>query len=245
MENHKDRQEVAQAFKTGFGQSSRYSTTLTEETVYYAKKLNDGTVLRVAVKRLTVLTLVLGMVQPLIVVIAIALIVSLLLARSLSKKIVEPLNSLDLDKPLENNVYDELSPLLVKIEKQNRLIGAQLKKSKTDKAEFYAVIKSMREGLVLLNANDTVLSINPAAEAVFGTDEKCVGQDFLTVDRSLEVGNTIAEAKEKGSAQLQTERNGKIYQMNASRIGTPPNAGGTVLLVFDITEKAFAERNRR
>ena len=131
MENHKDRQEVAQAFETGFGQSSRYSTTLTEETVYYAKKLNDGTVLRVAVKRLTVLTLVLGMVQPLIVVIAIALIVSLLLARSLSKKIVEPLNSLDLDKPLENNVYDELSPLLVKIEKQNRLIGAQLKKSKT------------------------------------------------------------------------------------------------------------------
>ena len=232
MENHKDRQEVAQAFETGFGQSSRYSTTLTEETVYYAK-------------RLTVLTLVLGMVQPLIVVIAIALIVSLLLARSLSKKIVEPLNSLDLDKPLENNVYDELSPLLVKIEKQNRLIGAQLKKSKTDKAEFYAVIKSMKEGLVLLNANDTVLSINPAAEAVFGTDEKCVGQDFLTVDRSLEVGKTIAEAKENGSAQLQTERNGKIYQMNASRIGTPPNAGGTVLLVFDITEKAFAERNRR
>ena len=245
MENHKDRQEVAQAFETGFGQSSRYSTTLTEETVYYAKKLNDGTVLRVAVKRLTVLTLVLGMVQPLIVVIAIALIVSLLLARSLSKKIVEPLNSLDLDKPLENNVYDELSPLLVKIEKQNRLIGAQLKKSKTDKAEFYAVIKSMKEGLVLLNANNTVLSINPAAEAVFGTDEKCVGQDFLTVDRSLEVGKTIAEAKENGSAQLQTERNGKIYQMNASRIGTPPNAGGTVLLVFDITEKAFAERNRR
>ena len=89
MENHKDRQEVSQAFETGFGQSSRYSTTLTEETVYYAKKLNDGTVLRVAVKRLTVLTLVLGMVQPLIVVIAIALIVSLLLARSLSKKIVE------------------------------------------------------------------------------------------------------------------------------------------------------------
>ncbi len=245
MENHKDRQEVAQAFETGFGQSSRYSTTLTEETVYYAKKLNDGTVLRVAVKRLTVLTLVLGMVQPLIVVIAIALTVSLLLARSLSKKIVEPLNSLDLDKPLENNVYDELSPLLVKIEKQNRLIGAQLKKSKTDKAEFYAVIKSMKEGLVLLNANNTVLSINPAAEAVFGTDEKCVGQDFLTVDRSLEVGKTIAEAKENGSAQLQTERNGKIYQMNASRIGTPPNAGGTVLLVFDITEKAFAERNRR
>ncbi len=245
MENHKDRQEVAQAFGTGFGQSSRYSTTLTEETVYYAKKLNDGTVLRVAVKRLTVLTLVLGMVQPLIFVIAIALTVSLLLARRLSKKIVEPLNSLDLDKPLENNVYDELSPLLVKIEKQNRQISAQLKKSKTDKAEFYAVIKNMKEGLVLLNANDTVLSINPAAEAVFGTDETCIGQDFLTVDRSLEVGNTIAEAKEKGSAQLQTERNGKIYQMNASRIGTPPNAGGTVLLVFDITEKAFAERNRR
>lgn len=244
MENHKDRQEVSQAFETGFGESSRYSTTLTEETVYYAKKLNDGTVLRVAVKRLTVLTLVLGMIQPLIVVIAIALVVSLLLARRLSKKIVEPLNSLDLDKPLENNTYDELSPLLVKIEKQNRLNDMQLKQLKNSKAEFYTVIKNMKEGLVLLNGLGTVLSINPSAEAIFGTDETCVGKDFLTVDRSLELGKLLSTAKEKESAQLQTERGGKVYQMNASRIKTP-TAEGVVLLVFDITEKAFAERNRR
>ena len=175
MENHKNREEVAEAFETGIGESSRYSQTLTEETVYYAKLLKDGTVLRVAVGRLTVLTIVLGMIQPLIVVIAITLILSLLLARRLSKKIVEPLNSIDLEKPLDNNAYDELSPMLTKIEKQRRLIDGQIRQLDANRAEFYTVIKSMKEGLVLLNDKGTVLSINPAAESVFGTDETCVG----------------------------------------------------------------------
>lgn len=245
MENHKNREEVAEAFETGIGESSRYSQTLTEETVYYAKLLKDGTVLRVAVGRLTVLTIVLGMIQPLIVVIAITLILSLLLARRLSKKIVEPLNSIDLEKPLDNNVYDELSPMLTKIEKQRRLIDGQIRQLDANRAEFYTVIKSMKEGLVLLNDKGTVLSINPAAESVFGTDETCVGKDFLTVDRSLEVGKLLADAKADGHAQMQSERKGKVYQLNASRIGTAANPAGIVLLVFDVTEKVFAERNRR
>lgn len=245
MENHKNREEVAEAFETGVGESSRYSQTLTEETVYYAKLLKDGTVLRVAVGRLTVLTIVLGMIQPLIVVIAITLILSLLLARRLSKKIVEPLNSIDLEKPLDNNAYDELSPMLTKIEKQRRLIDGQIRQLDANRAEFYTVIKSMKEGLVLLNDKGTVLSINPAAESVFGTDETCVGKDFLTVDRSLEVGKLLADAKTDGHAQMQSERKGKVYQLNASRIGTAANPAGIVLLVFDVTEKVFAERNRR
>ena len=245
MENHKNREEVAEAFETGIGESSRYSQTLTEETVYYAKLLKDGTVLRVAVGRLTVLTIVLGMIQPLIVVIAITLILSLLLARRLSKKIVEPLNSIDLEKPLDNNAYDELSPMLTKIEKQRRLIDGQIRQLDANRAEFYTVIKSMKEGLVLLNDKGTVLSINPAAESVFGTDETCVGKDFLTVDRSLEVGKLLADAKTDGHAQMQSERKGKVYQLNASRIGTAANPAGIVLLVFDVTEKVFAERNRR
>lgn len=245
MENHKNREEVAEAFETGIGESSRYSQTLTEETVYYAKLLKDGTVLRVAVGRLTVLTIVLGMIQPLIVVIAITLILSLLLARRLSKKIVEPLNSIDLEKPLDNNVYDELSPMLTKIEKQRRLIDGQIRQLDANRAEFYTVIKSMKEGLVLLNDKGTVLSINPAAESVFGTDETCVGKDFLTVDRSLEVGKLLADAKTDGHSQMQSERKGKVYQLNASRIGTAATPAGIVLLVFDVTEKVFAERNRR
>lgn len=245
MENHKNREEVAEAFETGIGESSRYSQTLTEETVYYAKLLKDGTVLRVAVGRLTVLTIVLGMIQPLIVVIAITLILSLLLARRLSKKIVEPLNSIDLEKPLDNNAYDELSPMLTKIEKQRRLIDGQIRQLDANRAEFYTVIKSMKEGLVLLNDKGTVLSINPAAESVFGTDETCVGKDFLTVDRSLEVGKLLADAKTDGHSQMQSERKGKVYQLNASRIGTAATPAGIVLLVFDVTEKVFAERNRR
>ena len=245
MENHKNREEVAEAFETGIGESSRYSQTLTEETVYYAKLLEDGTVLRVAVGRLTVLTIVLGMIQPLIVVIAITLILSLLLARRLSKKIVEPLNSIDLEKPLDNNAYDELSPMLTKIEKQRRLIDGQIRQLDANRAEFYTVIKSMKEGLVLLNDKGTVLSINPAAESVFGTDETCVGKDFLTVDRSLEVGKLLADAKTDGHAQMQSARKGKVYELNASRIGTAANPAGIVLLVFDVTEKVFAERNRR
>ena len=245
MENHAQREEVRQALETGEGQSSRYSSTLLEKTIYYAKKLADGSILRISISRATAGVLVMGMLQPMLVVLAAALILALVLAKRISARIVAPLNRLDLEKPLENDTYEELSPLLTRINQQRRQIDAQLRTLQQKKDEFDQITASMNEGLVLMNEKGTVLSINPAARALFHAEPDCVGQDFLTVERSHEISCAIRRALEEGHAELRVERGGREYQLDISRIESEGTVIGAVLLAFDVTEQAFAERNRR
>ena len=245
MENHAQREEVRQALETGEGQSSRYSSTLLEKTIYYAKRLTDGSVLRISISRATAGVLVMGMLQPMLVVLAAALILALVLAKRISARIVAPLNRLDLEKPLENDTYEELSPLLTRINQQRRQIDAQLRTLQQKKDEFDQITASMNESLVLMNEKGTVLSINPAARALFHAEPDCVGQDFLTVERSHEISCAIRRALEEGHAELRVERGGHEYQLDISRIESEGTVIGAVLLAFDVTEQAFAERNRR
>ena len=245
MENHAQREEVRQALETGEGQSSRYSSTLLEKTIYYAKKLADGSILRISISRATAGVLVMGMLQPMLVVLAAALILALVLAKRISARIVAPLNRLDLEKPLENDTYEELSPLLTRINQQRRQIDAQMRTLQQKKDEFDQITASMNEGLVLMNEKGTVLSINPAARALFHAERDCVGQDFLTVERSHEISCAIRRALEEGHAELRVERGGREYQLDISRIESEGTVIGAVLLAFDVTEQAFAERNRR
>ena len=245
MENHAQREEVRQALETGEGQSSRYSSTLLEKTIYYAKKLTDGSILRISLSRATAGVLVMGMLQPMLVVLAAALILALVLAKRISARIVAPLNRLDLEKPLENDTYEELSPLLTRINQQRRQIDAQLRTLQQKKDEFAQITASMNESLVLMNEKGTVLSINPAARALFHAEPDCVGRDFLTVERSHEISCAIRRALEEGHAELRVERGGREYQLDISRIESEGTVIGAVLLAFDVTEQAFAERNRR
>ena len=245
MENHAQREEVRQALETGEGQSSRYSSTLLEKTIYYAKKLTDGSILRISISRATAGVLVMGMLQPMLVVLAAALILALVLAKRISARIVAPLNRLDLEKPLENDTYEELSPLLTRINQQRRQIDAQLRTLQQKKDEFAQITASMNESLVLMNEKGTVLSINPAARALFHAEPDCVGRDFLTVERSHEISCAIRRALEEGHAELRVERGGREYQLDISRIESEGTVIGAVLLAFDVTEQAFAERNRR
>ena len=245
MENHAQREEVRQALETGEGQSSRYSSTLLEKTIYYAKKLTDGSILRISISRATAGVLVMGMLQPMLVVLAAALILALFLAKRISARIVAPLNRLDLEKPLENDTYEELSPLLTRINQQRRQIDAQLRTLQQKKDEFDQITASMNESLVLMNEKGTVLSINPAARALFHAEPDCVGRDFLTVERSHEISCAIRRALEEGHAELRVERGGREYQLDVSRIESEGTVIGAVLLAFDVTEQDFAERNRR
>ena len=245
MENHAQREEVRQALETGEGQSSRYSSTLLEKTIYYAKKLTDGSILRISISRATAGVLVMGMLQPMLVVLAAALILALVLAKRISARIVAPLNRLDLEKPLENDTYEELSPLLTRINQQRRQIDAQMRTLQQKKDEFAQITASMNEGLVLMNEKGTVLSINPAARELFHAEPDCVGRDFLTVERSHEISCAIRRALEEGHAELRVERGGHEYQLDISRIESEGTVIGAVLLAFDVTEQAFAERNRR
>ena len=245
MENHGDRTEIQDALRLGQGQSSRYSSTLMEKTLYFARRLKDGSVLRISVSRATAWRLVLGMLQPVLVVLAAALILSGLLAGRLSKKIVEPLNHLDLEHPLDNECYEEISPLLNRINRQHEEIQQQMRVMRQRTDEFNQIIGNMQEGLVLLDEKETVLSINAAALKLFGVEKSCVGQSFLTVDRSHEVGQAIQQALSDGHAEIRCHRNGRVYQFDLSRIDSDGRAAGAVLLAFDITEQEYAERNRR
>ena len=245
MENHSQRQEVQDALKTGAGESSRYSATLLEKMLYYAQRLSDGTVLRLSASRVTVGVLFLSMLPAILLVTAAAFALSAVLAGRVSRRIVEPLNRLDLEHPLENEAYEELSPLLRRLEHQRRQIDDQLRSLRRRSEEFAQITASMTEGLVLLDERGTVLSINPAACAVFHADDSCVGQPLLTVERDTAVSRALRDAMDTGHGETRMERGGREYQFDMTRIESDGEAVGAVLLTFDVTEQAFAERNRR
>ena len=245
MENHSQRQEVQDALKTGAGESSRYSATLLEKMLYYAQRLSDGTVLRLSASRVTVGVLFLSMLPAILLVTAAAFALSAVLAGRVSRRIVEPLNRLDLEHPLENEAYEELSPLLRRLEHQRRQIDDQLRSLRRRSEEFAQITASMTEGLVLLDERGTVLSINPAACAVFHADDSCVGQPLLTVERDTAVSRALCNAMDTGRGETRMERGGREYQFDMTRIESDGEAVGAVLLTFDVTEQAFAERNRR
>lgn len=244
MENHADREEMKEALHYGSGSSRRYSTTLTEENIYEAVRLADGSALRISESRYTAVVLVLGMLQPIAWIILIALILSVWLANRMAKRIVEPLNRLNLDKPLENDAYEELSPLLRRIHAQQQEIKHQMQKLKRKQDEYEQITGNMKETLVLLDDSGKILSINPAARTLFGT-KGYVGEDFMSVERKSEMRAAIAEAEEKGSASFREERNGREYQFDLSRIASDGKVHGTAILGYDITEQVHAEKNRR
>ena len=245
MESHADREEVQQALKTGEGESTRYSATLLQKTLYYARRLGDGTVLRISVSRATAGLLILGVLQPMLLVLAAALILSGVLARRLSKRLVDPLNRLALDHPLHIGSYEELAPLLGRINQQHREISSQLRTLRRKTDEFDQITGSMKEGLVLLDNAGVVLSINPAAQRLYGVSRASVGQDFLTVDRGRDMSRAIADAVKNGHSEVRSERGGRAYQFDLSRIESGGETVGAVLLAFDVTDQEYAERSRR
>lgn len=237
--------EVREAFAKGESSCVRYSDTWSETTLYYAKALNDGTVLRISTRQVTVPALLLTMLQPILLVGVLAVILSAVLAGRMAKRIVRPLNSLDLDHPLENDAYEELSPLLRRIQQQRRQINAQMQELRARTDEFEQITGSMKEGLVVLNQKGTILSINPAAQTLFHTDRSCVQKDFVTVDRGHELSQAILTALENGHSKVRIEQNGREIEFDISRIESDSAVIGTVLLAFDVTEQALAERSRR
>lgn len=245
MENHGDREEVIEALKDGTGSSSRYSSTLAEKTFYEAVKLSDGTVLRVSVNSASAGVLVMGMISPVVAIIFVALIVSMIFANKIATRITEPLNKLDLDHPLDNDTYEELSPLLNRIYHQHRQLSSQMSALNQQKKEFEKVTDNMKEALVLINESRRIISINPAAISLFNTDVNVSGQDFLTIDRKPDMSLAIDKALETGHSEVRTERNGREYQFDISRIEAEGRTAGAAILAFDITEQADAERLRR
>ena len=245
MENHFEREEVKEALSEGYGASSRYSSTLTQHYLYGAKRLPDGTVIRLSVTQNSLLILTLGMLQPIMIIFVIAIILSAFLASRLSKKIVKPLNELNLDKPLDNNGYDELSPLLRRIDTQQKEISRQSEELKQRQNELEVMTSAMSEGIILLNNRGTVLSINKEAAKLFGTDCFCIGEDIVSINRSLELAQLLNKAKDGEHSERVVELGSGRYQMMASPVISNNIVSGIVLLILDVTEKEKAEQLRR
>ena len=245
MENHAGRKEIREAFASGKGESSRYSSTLTEKTIYCASLLPDGTVLRISVSHATAFALIAGIAQWFVLAALFAAAMSWFLAKQLSERIIMPLNQVDLEHPLENEAYEELSPLLSKIYRQHEQIDAQLLQLRQKTDEFEHITANMKGGLVLLDARGKILSINPAAAALFGAAGNSIGADFLSIERSHSMNRATATALESGHISIREERGGRIYQIDISRIESAGTVMGLVILAFDISEQEYAERTRR
>ena len=245
MENHADREEIREAMEHGSGSAVRNSSTMTEQTFYEAQRLRDGTVLRISANQASAWALMIGLVWPIGLIAVLAIGLSALLARRMAKNIVEPLNALDLEKPLSNDTYEELSPLLRRINQQHLQIDAQMRKLRRKADEFIQITSHMQEGLVVLDKETNIRSINSAAMQVFHTDEACVGGSFFQINRSNALRQTLNDALDRGHGSSVQEMEGRAYRFDMSSIKSEGNLLGAVILAVDVTEAQNAEQLRR
>ena len=245
MDNHENREEIREALLTGTGSSVRQSSTLTEQTIYEAVRLEDGSVLRISVSRATAFVLVIGMFQPILMVLFFAAGLSAWLARRMAKRVVEPLNNLNLDQPMENEAYEELSPLLHRIHTQHIEIEQQMQELQHKRDEFDQITDNMKEALVLLDHSGRILSINPAAKNLYEIASVTIGEDFLTLERKQFMREALEQAKVQGHAEFRAQKNGRDYQFDVNRIDSDGNIRGMVILAYDITEQVNAEKHRQ
>ena len=247
LDNHRDREEIQEAIEYGIGYSVRFSDTLMTETVYYSIELNTGNVLRISVEFYSLLNIVTSLVFQLLIVSAIALVLSSFIAKKLANKLVEPLNNLDLEHPMKNNTYAELSPLLNHINAQYIQISNNEKELNRRRNEFTATISNMTEGLVLLDKKKKIISANSAALFFFGLSEynNIVGSEFLTVERERTIIKAIEESLDT-KQEIEIERFGRIYQLNITCVKyNEEKIQGYIILILDQTLKVKAEKIRR
>ena len=245
MANHSDREEVLEAFLTGAGSAVRRSSTMTQQTFYEARRLRDGTVLRISTSQQAAWFLMVGMIWPITLITMLSILLTAFLSHRMARKIVEPLNSLDLEEPLKNDIYEEISPLLHRIHRQHIQISQQMETLRRKADEFQQITDNMQEGLVLLSSEGNILSINPTARRLFGAEGTCIGKNFLSVDRSSGIRTALNDALDTGRGLTRLQRNGRDYQCDLSRIESDGDVIGAVVLAFDITEQLNAEQLRR
>ena len=243
LENHANREEISEAMENSTGESFRYSDTLSEKTLYYALRLQDGTVLRLSASNSSLLALVWRLVRPMLLIAAAAALLSGFLASKLAKRIMEPINSLDLEHPASCDAYDELAPLLRKMQHQKEEIAARMDALRRSQEELNAITANMNEGLILLGTDETILSLNNSAARVFQADkEKSVGQKLIALNRSSELYMVASQALSGKNISATLELRGRCYTLYGSPV---PGRKGAVLLILDVTEKQQAEAMRR
>ncbi|MBE5785504.1 MAG: PAS domain-containing protein [Clostridiales bacterium] len=245
MENHGDREEVIEALTGGAGSSIRHSATLNEHHIYYAQRLDDGTVLRISGAQHSFFTLLKQMLTPTVVLFFFAALLSGILASAIAKRIVKPINAIDLEKPGESKVYAELSPLLDRIRRQNRLIETQMEELRRRQAEFSAITENMGEGLLVADKRAELLSCNSAALSLLGAAKPEGRRNILVLDRSEEFRSAVRRALSGKHAEIFLQRSGHHLEIIANPVFHENEVAGAVLLILDTTEQHEREALRR
>ena len=244
LDNHADREEINEALKNGTGKSIRYSQTLTRKTVNYAVRLSDGSFLRLSAKQYTVITVLLEMLQPILIVLAVALVLTLVLSLRVSKAIIEPINDLDLESPENNVAYEELTPLLKKLAEQNRTIEEQLADAHKKQVEFHLITENMSEGFLVIDRDATLLTYNSAALELFGITQSA-GGNVLAFCRAKDFRDTVSKALAGERAENTMMREECCYNMIANPVFEEREVIGAVIIILDITEREKREALRR
>ncbi len=244
LDNHADREEINAAMKNGTGKSIRYSQTLMEKTVNYAVRLSDGSILRVSTTQYTVAAVLLGMLQPILVVLAIVLALTLALSLRVSKAIIEPINGLDLEFPENNTAYEELTPLLRKLAEQNEIIEEQLADAHKKQVEFHLITENMSEGFLVIDKDANVLTYNSSALELFGITPPANG-NVLAFCRARDFRDTVSKALAGDKAENTMMREERCYSMIANPVFEKEEVIGAVIIILDITERENRETLRR
>ncbi len=245
MENHGDREEVEEAAETGKGEAVRMSETLSEKTIYYALRLEDGRILRVSSTQYSVLALVYQLIVPVLWILLLMIILSGAFAFRLSKKVVEPVNNLDLEHPEENEVYEEVAPLLSRMYKQNREIKNQIDTARRQQEEFSIITENMQEGLVVIDRYTMILSGNSSVWKLFHVNEPKSGESVYVLNRSEEFQSIIAKALAGKHNEAVLKVDGSDIHVVANPVMRENQVEGAVLLLVNVTEKLEREKLRR
>ena len=245
MENHLDREEVIEALETGRGEAERNSGTLSEKTIYYAIRLSDDSVIRISDTRSTVWNLLFSMFQPLLLILAIAILLSALLASRISKSIVRPINSIDLEAPDVEGNYDEISPLLLKINRQNEHIKEQIEELRRQREEFRLITENMNEGFLVVNQKTELLSYNTAALHLLEAGPVSGTPSVLTLNRSENFRHAVELALQGEHCEQFMTLGNSVYQVIANPVSHDGEPAGAVIVILDCTEREQREQMRR
>ena len=245
MDNHSDREEVSEAFRYGKGSSVRMSGTLAEMTIYQAVRLSNKTVLRVSSTQYSAFALLGELVLPLCWILVFMVILAGIFASHIAKKIIEPVNALDLEHPEDNQIYEEISPLLSKIYKQNRQINDQLEVAKQQQEEFTIITENMQEGLIVIDRYTMILSANTSAWKLFKVDKARFGESVYCLNRSESFRKVIENVLQGEHEEMILKLDGNDFQLTANPVIREGNTVGAVLLLVNVTEKLERENLRR
>ncbi|HGI4276021.1 TPA: ATP-binding protein [Streptococcus agalactiae] len=245
MKNHANRQEIKEAIKSGYGESTRWSATLTEKSFYAAQRLNNGTIVRLSVAQQTIFYLLLGMISPLAIIILLAIILSVLIARYIAKKVSEPLNNIDLDHPLSNDSYEEITPLLRRLDSHQAKIQHQKLLLQKRQKEFDTIISKIKEGMILLDDQARIVSINAEALKLFQINDDWHGRFMMEVSRDLTLKDLIDQGLKgkKKEANIGIENN--HYRVLVRPTTDNNRVTGLVVLLFDVTDQLQMEQLQR